>query len=1115
MGLYLCSALALAGAEPAQGQALPSAPFSREELSARAEALAASSNLEAGDRTTGAELYEQAGAALEAGENHARRAAEFQRRRQALTAQLEAVRSKLSVPEAPLPLDLPAEAELSTCLERLATATDELDTARQALAEAQDEPSRRAERRGALARSLSALRQELELIDGSDEQPQSTATAAAAAAPAVQQALDDLAAAHRREVAAELAGGEAELAWYDASVELLPLDRDLAARQVSQLEKLVAALQEQANARRAADAQRQEQLARRLAAHTNPIVKAQAEQNHQLAVERQRVAELIEELHNELDRTTKRLTSLRHDYKRTATRVEEAGLSNAVGTLLRRQCSSLPNVRKYRQKRRLRQAELAELQLHRFELEDQREPLAEIDTLAADILKQHGDFPVDRSTWILRDTIRASLETRREVLDALLVDTDSLHRLLVDLDTVQGELIDQTLTSRAYIDERVLWIRSLPWISWRDGPGLAKASRELVRPASWQLVVDWLRADIDKHRSVWVLAAALVILALLFHRYLRRRLRLHGETAAGPYCESFAPTARAALLTLLLAGLGPGVLVFLSWRLTATWPGEAFVRGVAAGLQTAAIHYFLAELVLKICRPWGLAESHFGWPRADLSLLRRNLRWLAAVVVPVSFVVTLQEIVVDEPGMAPLGRLVFVVGLLALAAFAVRTLHPTRGVPRTFLNSDSGRWLQRGRWFWYSALVGAPLVLAVMALGGYYFTALKLAERMLLSMALLVGVALACGLLWRWLLLARRSLAIKQARARRAALASETKESGEAPLEVSRVDLSTINAQSQQLLRALMAVATVFGLWAVWVEVLPALGMLNGIALWARGTENPITLAHLLVALIFGGLTAVAYRNVPGLLEISLLQRLPLDTGTRYAITSVARYLIAVVGLVAAFEEVGIGWSKVQWLIAAMSVGLGFGLQEIFANFVSGLIILFERPVRVGDIVNVGDLTGRVTQIRMRATTLLNGDRKELVIPNKAFITDRLVNWTLSDTLIQLAISLEVSADSEPVEVERLLRSIAQAHPLVLAEPPLSVTFERIGDGTYSFVLRVCVATPDHLGGVQHDLNLAIQREFHRHRIDLGKQQRDLHVRLVDGQWVPLQEHAPAARPAA
>ena len=131
-----------------------------------------------------------------------------------------------------------------------------------------------------------------------------------------------------------------------------------------------------------------------------------------------------------------------------------------------------------------------------------------------------------------------------------------------------------------------------------------------------------------------------------------------------------------------------------------------------------------------------------------------------------------------------------------------------------------------------------------------------------------------------------------------------------------------------------------------------------------------------------------------------------MDPGTRYAFITICRYLIITVGIIVAFGWLGVPWASYQWLVAAVTVGLGFGLQEIFANFVSGLIVLFEQPIRVGDVVSIGDVTGVVSKIRMRATTVTNWDRHDLIVPNKEFITGRLLNWTLTNTVNRVVIHI-------------------------------------------------------------------------------------------------------------
>src|SRR5699024_8553974 len=133
-------------------------------------------------------------------------------------------------------------------------------------------------------------------------------------------------------------------------------------------------------------------------------------------------------------------------------------------------------------------------------------------------------------------------------------------------------------------------------------------------------------------------------------------------------------------------------------------------------------------------------------------------------------------------------------------------------------------------------------------------------------------------------------------------------------------------------------------------------------------------------------------RNLPGLPEAMVLSRLELKQGSAYAIGTLLSYTIVSTGLVVSLATLGVAWSQLQWLVAALGVGLGFGLQEIFANFVSGLIILFERPVRIGDTITIRDLTGSVTKINTRATTISDWDRKEIIVPNKAFITEQFIN---------------------------------------------------------------------------------------------------------------------------
>jgi potassium efflux system protein len=280
------------------------------------------------------------------------------------------------------------------------------------------------------------------------------------------------------------------------------------------------------------------------------------------------------------------------------------------------------------------------------------------------------------------------------------------------------------------------------------------------------------------------------------------------------------------------------------------------------------------------------------------------------------------------------------------------------------------------------------------------------------------------------------------------------------------------------------------------------------------GLDTQVTLADVLLALLFGLLTAVFSKNLPALLELAILQRLPLESGARYAIATIARYLILIVGISATTSALGIGWQKVQWLAAALTFGLAFGLQEIFANFVSGLILLLERPIRVGDIVTVGGTEGRVTQLRMRATTIQDWNRRELLVPNKEFITGSVVNWTLTDPVTRVVIPVGIAYGSDVGLARKLLLDVAKKNDLVLDDPKPQALFLSFGASSLDFQLRVFISNRDVWPDLMDGLHSSIDAAFRRANIEISFPQRDLHLRSVDAGVVDLlggKDASPAA----
>jgi len=206
----------------------------------------------------------------------------------------------------------------------------------------------------------------------------------------------------------------------------------------------------------------------------------------------------------------------------------------------------------------------------------------------------------------------------------------------------------------------------------------------------------------------------------------------------------------------------------------------------------------------------------------------------------------------------------------------------------------------------------------------------------------------------------------------------------------------------------------------------------------------------------------------------------------------------------------GMEWSNIQWLVAALGVGLGFGLQEIFANFVSGLILLFERPVRIGDIVTLNNISGTVSKIHIRATTLIDFDRKEIVVPNKIFITEQLTNWSLSDQVTRVVIKVGIAYGSDCEKAHSLLLEIANNHPLVLRDPEPSALFLEFGSSSLNFELRVFAGQLSDRLKLTHELHLLIDRRFTEAGITIAFPQLDVHLHTQEKASPDQQYQAPS-----
>ncbi len=1037
---------------------------------------------------------------------------ELRRRAMDAPARLKEIQTELAVPLEEAVPPVPTDAALTDLDAKLRDARAQLEAAEKAKTDRETEFDQLQKRPGQLGPETTEATQAL------DDTKESLALPPDPKVPeAVAKALQFQLKARQQELEARLFRLKQESQNYDTRLELRRARRDQAQRQLIILQRQVKALGETVEAKKATAAEetsRQAELARRAAANADPVVQDILEENQRLAKQNEEIANQNAAFSSRLEEIQKTYERWKGEFDSLRKREGELGLD---GLRLRSLATQLPSLSALERERRKASRDIAQAQAQRFDLDsagfvDMSEQVE--DELRKSTAEGSGREMVKLAVTQALTDQRQIIDTLNQTYSAYIVDR------LLPLRRTLEQLIELTRTLETFIDERVLWIQSDPPLQIQELGGVAKSFRHVLAPSSWQNVAESLWNDFRSNPLILGGAVLLVGGLITLRRRVRQGLQDLGAQVRRASTDRFGLTVNALVLTLLLALPGSLLLWVVAWRLHVASDASSFALAAGAAFKRIGTVLLLVEFIRELCRQGGVGDVHFGWRAANLARVRRNLSWLIPVGLPLGLFMNLGLLLPGQIGDA-VGRLALMVGSVVFSVFFFRVFHPDRGIFATILRANNGGWLQKLRYVWFVLLVAAPLILSGAAGFGYVYSAISLLQRLINSLAVLVLLYIVRTLILRGLLVAARRLAIDQARKKRTAqlkaqeeaAARATEAEGQAggstevpPVNLEQVvDVAAVSEQTRRLVQSayFLTVAVLLGL--TWKDVFPAFNVLRNVVLWSDIVTTgdtvatvPVTLFNVLVSLFVVVATVAVSKNIPGLLEIAILQRLPITAGARYAVTTLVRYCIVIVGMALAFSAIGIGWQKVQWLAAAVTVGLGFGLQEIFANFVSGLIILFERPIRVGDTVTVGTTSGTVTQIRMRATTITDWDRKELIIPNKEFITGQIVNWSLTDAVLRLTIPVGIAYGSDTARARQLLLQVAQANTRVLKDPSPQALFLGFGDSSLDFQLRVFLPNIDHFVPARHELHEAVDSAFRKAKIEIAFPQRDLHIRSIE-----------------
>ncbi|MBD1549888.1 mechanosensitive channel MscK [Pseudomonas typographi] len=733
--------------------------------------------------------------------------------------------------------------------------------------------------------------------------------------------------------------------------------------------------------------------------------------------------------------------------------------------------------------------QIADIRLYQFDVSQQREALNSPAGYVDNLIANH---PAEQLTPALRKSLIDLAATRVDLLERLNRELAALLNESINLQLNQKQLLDTAQSLRTTLDEQMFWIPSNKPLDFEWWAAAPKRLAAQLATLPWQASVAQL-SDGLAQRPLFFLPLLLLIGGLLWRRkYLYGKLNQVHRDVGHFKRDSQWHTLLAILINILLALPVALALALCGLAL------QIDARGQNASLGAALLQVAQAWLVFytayRILAPGGVAELHFRWEKAQVEFLRNWVRRLGFVVLALVSVVAVAELQPAALADDVLGIAV-VLACFALMAWLLSRLlliSPTHGSASLFRRLVG------------IAFTLLPVALFVGVCFGYYYTALKLTDRLIATLYLLMAWLVIEAMFVRGLSVAARRLAYQRALSKRQA----AKENGDGDLvaEEPKLDIEQVNQQSLRLIRLALLGTFIAALYWVWADLITVFAYLDNITLYeytsGTGTNMsrvPISLGDMFGALVVVAITFVLAGNLPGLLEVFVLSKLNLKQGSAYATTTLLSYVIAGVGFVSTLSTLGVSWDKLQWLVAALSVGLGFGMQEIFANFISGIMILFERPVRIGDIITIGNLSGTVSKIRIRATTITDFDRKDIIVPNKTFITGQLINWSLTDTITRVTLKLGVDYGSDLDLVRKLLLQAAHENPRVLKDPGPIVYFLNFGESSLDHELRMHVRDLGDRNPVLDEINRFINREFKANGVHISFRQVEVYLKNTQG----------------
>ncbi len=653
------------------------------------------------------------------------------------------------------------------------------------------------------------------------------------------------------------------------------------------------------------------------------------------------------------------------------------------------------------------------------------------------------------------------LKERQKLLDDIIKSLNSQLNVSINIENNQNQIDSISGALQRKLQQQSFWVNSnnpmgLDWI--KAFPKLAISEiTELAHYVSF--------SNVSKNILPTALFTAFFLLISFLLNWKKQAIKDRLSKIASQVNtlknDSHWHTPEAMFWTLLLA-LPSTLMFFTAYNLIAFLFFDDPISAWRWGVRLTLYWWFFAT-VLSLLRPNGLAYRHFGMPQESNRIFQRIIKqsiWIIGLLLISS--IPSQIEMIGYPNDV-IGQVMSIVAL-ALCLFVVRPLLD-RGITEyqnaktedgTIRNVSLFKLLRL-------VLIVVPISLIVLIVLGYYYTAIYLITHLLNSYFVILIWVFGRYFAYRAVTISARRLAYRRLQEKRQKIREQQATDQAHKDDIKEEESIKLSVVNQQIFRVtdLIGWVMLFALlYIVWSDLISIAYYLDGVILFESNDGvkvESITLLNLMRALLYVVVTYVLIKNIAGILEVILFSRIKLSKGTPQTITTIFIYMTVIVGGVSAFSALGISWTKIQWIFTALSVGLGFGVREIFGSIVSGSILLFERPIRVGDKVTVGQYTGIITEIKLRSTTLINSDNMEVVLPNQAFVTDRFINWTLNNTITRLQFFLNVHLDDNLQKArELILQAIAEA-PKVVAEPKPAINILRFNENALEHEIEVFV----------------------------------------------------------